>query len=225
VRPIGIYRSSLFSLLESVECSFLLEFDLNVAGGEFAVGSLDGTNAVVQEMLLGLVESDLGEGRAVESNSGPVSNNGGGQQEFIENGSIDSGQSSAVGPLKLSILLHPSGLDASVGDDENSLLESLLKFGDELLVSIGEEDFVSSVGDADKDEGFVLVVGDFLDFVDEDGAGELLVFGVHVGGSLDDGAADLVLEVGKVAALDSLSPLEDVVDLLGIGHCGKTDIY
>lgn len=58
-----------------------------------------------------------------------------------------------------------------------------------------------------------------------DGAGELLVFGVHVGGSLDDGAADLVLEVGKVAALDSLSPLEDVVDLLGIGHCGKTDIY
>jgi hypothetical protein len=53
--------------------------------------------------------------------------------------------------------------------------------------------------------GFVLVVGDFLDFVDEDGAGEPLVFGVHVGGSLDDGAADLVLEVGKVAA--PLTPL------------------
>ena len=147
---IGLYRLSLFSLIYIVACSFLLELDLNVAGGEFAVGSLDGTNAVVQEMLLGLVESDLGEGRAVESNSGPVSNNGGGQQEFIENGSIDSGQSSAVGPLKLSILLQPSGWDASVGDDENSLLESLLTFGDELLVSIGEEEFVSAVCDADK---------------------------------------------------------------------------
>jgi hypothetical protein len=62
VGPIGIYRSSLLSLLESVEGGFLLELDFDIAGGQFAVSGLDGSHAILQEVLLVLVESDLGEG-------------------------------------------------------------------------------------------------------------------------------------------------------------------
>lgn len=147
------------------------------------------------------------------------------QQEFIEDRGIDGSQSPAVGSSQFSILLHPAGLDASVRDDKDSLFQSLLEFGDELLVSGGEEDFVSSVGDVDKNKRFVLFVGDFLNFVDDDSCGELSVFSIQVVSSFDESSTYLVLKVGKIATLDTLGSLEDIVHLSGFGHCGKSDIY
>ena len=53
---LGIYRSSiissLFSLLQSVIGGFFLEINFDISVGQFAVGSLDGTNAVLKEVLL-----------------------------------------------------------------------------------------------------------------------------------------------------------------------------
>lgn len=119
-------------------------------------------------MLFGLVQSHSGERRSVESDSGSVTDDDGWQQQLVENSSVDGSQGPAVGSSQLSILLDPTGLDASVRDDKDSLLQSLLELSDELLVSRAEEDFVSSVGDIDKNEEFVLFVGDFLNFVDDD---------------------------------------------------------
>lgn len=146
-------------------------------------------------MLLGFVQSHSGEGRSVESDSGPEADDDGREQKFVQDGRVDGRQGPAVGPSQLSILLDPAGLDASVRDDKDGLLQSLFELSDELLVGSAEEDFVRSVGDVDKDEGFILVIGDLLNLVDEDGCGEPLVLCVEVVGSFDEGCSDLVFEV------------------------------
>lgn len=106
--PIGIYRSFLLSLFQSIEGGFLLEIDLDLPGGELAVGSLDSGDSVFQEVLFSLVQGDLHKSGSVESHSGSGSNDDGWEQELVEDGSVDGGQGSAVGSGELSILFNPS---------------------------------------------------------------------------------------------------------------------
>ena len=61
VLPIGIYRSFLLSLLQRIVGGLLLEIDFDLSGCEFAVGSSNGCHSVLQEVLVSLVKSDLGE--------------------------------------------------------------------------------------------------------------------------------------------------------------------
>lgn len=225
---LGIYRSSiisfLFSLLQSVIGGFFLEINFDISVGQFAVGSLDGTNAVLKEVLLCFVEADAGEGRSVESDSGSEADDGGGEQEFVEDGGVDGSQGSAVGAGQLSILLDKSGLDVSGGNDQDNLLEFLLQVSDQLLVSISVDDFISAVGHVDKDEGLIFFVGDFLDFIDDDSGGKSLVFGVNVAGSLDESLTNLGFKVGQLAVLGSLGAFEDFLDFASVGHCGGDNL-
>ena len=176
-------------------------------------------------MLLRFVKSNLREGRSVKSDSDSVADNDCGKEKLVKDGSINSSESSAVGSSELSIFLNPARLDLSVRNDESGLLQLLLKIGDELFVSGSKQNLVGSVADDDKDKRFILFVGDFLDFVDEDGLSKLLVFSVEVTGGFDEGGAYLVFEVREVGSLSSFGSFEDVVNFSGIGHCGKSDIY
>ena len=175
-------------------------------------------------MLLALFEGDAREGGAVESDSGPEADDGGREEQFVEDGRVDGSEGPAVGTGQFSILLDPSGLDVPGGNDQHHLLQLLLQVGDQLLVGIGQQDFVSAISHADKDEGLIFFVGDLLDFVDDDGVGEFLVLGVDVASGVEEGLADLVLEVGEVASLGSLGAFEDVLDLAGVSHCGSGNL-
>ena len=107
-----------------------MEIDLDVPVGEVLVGGLDGINALLEEVLLGLVQHDLGEGRAVESHSGPGSDDHSGEEELIEEGIVDGGEGPAVGSGLSLVLLDPSGLDLPGGEDEDCLLKLLLQLSD-----------------------------------------------------------------------------------------------
>jgi hypothetical protein len=110
-----------------------------------------------------------------------------------------------------------------VGNDEHSLLQPLLQLGDQFLIGSGLQNLARPVGHGNKDESFILFVGDFLSAVDEDGGSELLVFGIQVSGGLNEGGSNLVLKVGEIAAFDALGLLEHIMNFAGIGHCGKSD--
>lgn len=97
---------------------------------EVLVGGLDGIHALLEEVLLGLVQHDLGEGGTVESDSGPGSDDDSGEEELVEEGVVDGGEGPAVGPGLGLVLLDPSGLDLPGGEDEDCLLQLLLQLSD-----------------------------------------------------------------------------------------------
>lgn len=135
--------------------------------GQVLVGSLDGVNALLEEVLFGLVEDHSGEGGAVESDSGPEADDDSGEEELVEDGAVDGGEGPAVGSLLGAVLLDPAGKDASVGEDEDGLLEALLEFGDQFFIDGGEEEFAAAEVDVEEDEGLVLLEGVLCGLGDE----------------------------------------------------------
>ena len=107
-----------------------MEIDLDISVGEVLVGGLDGINSLLEEVLLGLVQHDLGEGGAVESDSGPGADDDSGEEELVKEGVVDGGEGPAVGSGLGLVLLDPSGLDLPGGEDEDCLLKLLLQLSD-----------------------------------------------------------------------------------------------
>lgn len=165
--------------------------------GEVLVGDLDGVHSLLQEVLLGLVQDDLGEAGAVEADSGPEADDDTGEEEFVEDGGVDSGEGSAVGALLGPVLLDPAGLDAAVGEDEDGLLEALLELSDEFFIDGGEEELAAAVVDMEEDEGLVLLVGVLGSLDNGHAGGELLALGVEVADGFNQRASNLLLQMGE----------------------------
>ena len=165
--------------------------------GEVLVGNLDGVHALLEEVLLGLVQDDLGEVGAVEANSGPVADDDTGEEEFVEDGGVDGSEGPAVGALLGPVLLDPAGLDAAVGEDEDGLLEAFLELSDEFFIDGGEEELVAAVVHVEQDERLVLLEGVLGSLDDGHTGGQLLALGIEVGDRLDEGASNLLLKMGE----------------------------
>jgi len=88
-----------------------------------------------------------------------------GLAQIFENGIIDRGQSSVSGSLLRSVALDPLGLDSSLGNDEDSGLESLFEFRDELGVNSVEET-KGSIRNVDDEDVLLLALGGGFDFSD-----------------------------------------------------------
>ena len=165
--------------------------------GKVLVGNLNGINTFFEEVLLSLVENDPRETGTVKANSGPQADDDTGEEEFVEDGGVDSGKGSAVGSLLGSVFLDPSWLDAAVGEEKDSLLEALLEFSDEFFIDGGEEELAAAIVDMDEDEWLVLVVGVLSSLDDSDTAGQLLALGIQMANGFDEGTAYLLLQMGE----------------------------
>lgn len=146
-------------------------------------------------MLFGLVHNDLLERRSVESDSGSLSDDHSGKKELVEVGRVDCAESAAVGSGLGSVGLDPSRLDFSPGKDEDCLLEALFELSDQLFVDGGEQDFMAAEREVDKDEGFILAVGDFRGSVDDEEAGDAFAFGIEMIDGIEEGVSDLLFEM------------------------------
>lgn len=163
--------------------------------GEVLVGSLDGIHALLEEVLLGLVDDHSREGGSVESDSGPEADDDTGQEQLVEDGAVDGGEGPAVGPLLGAVLLDPAGEDASVGEDEDGLLEALLELGDQFFIDGGEEELAAAEVDVEEDEALVLLEGVLGDLGDQQSGGELLALGVEVVDGFNNRASHLLFQM------------------------------
>ena len=163
----ALFRQSLDSLLllQSVEVVFGLEFDLDVSGGQLLVDADDGFNLFSDGGFFVLVEEDLLDDGAIELVSVSSADDGSGLAQIFKNGIINGGQSSVSGSLLRSVVLDPLGLDSSLGNDEDSGLESLFEFRDELGVNSVEES-EGSIRNVDDEDVLLLSLGGGFDFSD-----------------------------------------------------------
>lgn len=127
--------------------------------GKVLVGSLDGIHTLLKEVLFSLVEDYSGEGGAVESDSGPEADDHSGEEQLVEDGAVDGSEGPAVGSLLGAVLLDPAGKDASVGEDEDGLLEAFFELSDQFFIDGSEEEFAAAEVDVEEDEALVLLEG------------------------------------------------------------------
>jgi hypothetical protein len=142
---------------------FGLEFDLDVSGGQLLVNADDGFNLFSDSGFFVLVEVDLLDDGAIELVSVSSADDGSGLAQIFKNGIINGGQSSVSGSLLRSVVLDPLGLDSSLGNDEDSGLESLFEFRDELGVNSVEET-KGSIRNVDDEDVLLLALGGGFDF-------------------------------------------------------------
>jgi hypothetical protein len=148
-------------------------------------------------VLLSLVKNNSGEWWSIESNSGSVADDDTGEEELIENGTIDGSKSSAVGALLSPVLLDPAGKDASVGEDEDGLLEAFLELSDEFFIDGGEEELAAAEVDVEEDEGLVLLVGVLGSLDDQQTGSQLLALSIKVVDGLNNRTSNLLLQMRK----------------------------
>lgn len=165
--------------------------------GEVLVGNLDSINAFLKEVLLGLVQDNLGEVRSVKANSSPEADDDTGEEELVKDSRVDSGESSAVGSSLGSVLLDPAGLDASGGEEEDGFLEAFLELSDEFFIDGGEEELAASEVDMDEDERLVLLEGVLSGLGDGQAGGLLLALSIEMVDGLNKGTSNALLEMGK----------------------------
>lgn len=165
--------------------------------GKVLVGSLDGIHTFFKEVLLGLVEDHSGERGSIESYSGPEASDHTGQEELVEDGTVDGSEGPAVGSLLGAVFLDPAGKDASVGEDEDGLLEAFLELSDQFFIDGGEEEFAAAEVDVEEDEGLVLLEGVFCGLDNEQSCGELLALGIQVIDCFNNCASHLLFKMRK----------------------------
>jgi len=144
---------------------FGLEFDLDVSGGQLLVDADDAVNLFSNSGFFVLIQIDLLDDGAIELVSVSSADDSSGLAQIFENGIIDRGQSSVSGSLLRSVALDPLGLDSSLGNDEDSGLESLFEFRDELGVNSVEET-KGSIRNVDDEDVLLLALGGGFDFSD-----------------------------------------------------------
>ena len=96
-----------------------------------------------------------------------------------------------------SVLLNPAGGDFTSGEDKDGLLESLFKFGDELLVKRGEEDLAAAVRDVYQNERLIFLEADFGSFCETDVCGKLFALGVEVVDGLNESSSNLLFQMAQ----------------------------
>lgn len=124
----NIQRSSPISLLQSVVGGFLLEFDLDVTVGQMLVCHFNSVHSFLQEVLFGLVQNYFGKWWSVKSHSCPETDYYSWQEELVKDTWVDGGKGSTVRSSLGFVLLDPSWLYDSIGEQKDSFFKFFLKF-------------------------------------------------------------------------------------------------
>lgn len=217
----------LLALLEHVIGGILVEGNVDVPGGQLFESVLNCIDSLLQEVLLSLVKGDFSNLRSIESNSHSVADDDAGQQELSQKGFLNISQGSAKGSLLSFVFLHPSRLDVSVGNQEDSGFELLLQLSNELLVERSQQNFVAAVREIYKSSWFFLAVGDLDDLVNLKELTVPLVVGIELRNNFLKGSTGLLLNCGVLGVLAGFGPGENCGWLFSGVHMvkNKSNIY
>lgn len=145
-------------------------------------------------MLFGLIKGHLADLGTIKSDSNTITDDGAGEEELGEQGLLDIGEGSAVGPFLGSVFLHPTGLDISAGNQQNCCFKLLLQLSHQLLIQRSQQDLMALMSKIDQSNRFFLAVRDFHNFVNLNECSISFIIAIKLSNYFLEGCTSLLLD-------------------------------